>query len=121
MVYIYHDIVGGRGMLFTSYYDFFDYVDKLKPLTAEEKNECVTLMNKGDEIARSKLIDNYLPFVAVIIKKYTSSKPSLELIYRSITTLNKLIDNYDLLDDNSFTRALSFKLRQVLTNFIADS
>ena len=111
-------------MIFTFICDFFDYVDKLKnlnPLTAEEINALAILMKQGDAEARQKLTDNYLPFVASTIKKYVKD-PSFELIYRSITALNTLLDSHDFSNvNNSFTRALSFKLRQTITNFIADS
>ena len=112
-------------MIFTCSCDFFDYVDKikyLKPLTAEEEKELAFLIKQGDEIARQKLTDNYLPFVASTIKKYSSGELSLDLIYRFITALDNLLDSHDFSNiNNSFTRALSFKLRQTITNFIADS
>ena len=112
-------------MLFTCSCDFFDYaykIKRIKPLTAEEEKELAILIRQGDENARQKLIDNYLPFVASTIKKYSSNEPSLDLIYRAITVLNNLIDSHDFSkENNSFTRALSFKLHQTLTNFIADS
>ena len=109
-------------MIFTCSCDFFDYAYKINPLTAEEEKELAILIKQGDEVAHQKLRDNYLPFVASTIKKYSSGEPSLELIYRAITALNNLIDSHDFTKENdSFTRALSFKLRQTITNFIADS
>ena len=112
-------------MLFTCSCEFFDYVDKiknLKPLNAEEEKELAILIKQGDENARQKLRDNYLPYVASTIKKYSSGEPSLDLIYRFITALDNLIDIHDFSNiNNSFTRALSFKLRQTITNHIADS
>lgn len=44
-----------------------------KPLTSKEEQECFERMEKGDEQARTKLIEHNLRLVAHIIKKYYSS------------------------------------------------
>lgn len=109
-------------MLFISSDDFFEYVKNLRPLTIEEEKEFSFLLKNGDENAKNKLVDNYLPYVASIIKRNSRGKPSLELIYRAILDLINLLESYDFSKENgSFTRALSFKLRQTITKFIANS
>ena len=112
-------------MLFTSPSEFVNYVNKIKtgtPLTREQVKEFAIKLKQGDEKAREKLVDNYLPYLYSTIKKYSTGEPSLELIYRAKIDLNELIDSHNFLKENdSFTRALSFKLRKTITKFIADS
>lgn len=108
-------------MLFTCSEDFFEQTSKISRLSREEEKEYGKKMQNGDEEAKQALINSYLPVVAAIIKRYTADTPSLELIYRSIKTLEEMISKYDFQQDNVFMNALSSNLRRVITKYMIDS
>ena len=78
-------------------------------------------MLNGDTLARQKLIEGYLFEVRnIVIHSYTEMQ-TLELIYRCISELEKMVDYFNFIQDSEpFLHRLSLKLKQVVTGYIAD-
>lgn len=107
-------------MLYTSSQDFFDKAAQCLRLSREEEKQCAVLMKSGDAEARQKIINNYIPFVASYVKRYSGYKPSLQMIYRCLQALEKQVDKFDFSQDReSFIRPLGWVLRQEITRYIA--
>lgn len=67
-----------------------------RALTASEEEKCLIRMEKGDEHARSMLIEHNLRLVAHIIKKYyTNTNDQEDLISIGTIGLIKAIDSFD--------------------------
>ena len=65
------------------------------PLTKEEEEACVALMQEGDLEARSKLIEHNLRLVAHIVKKYDHKREDMDdLISIGTIGLIKGVDSY---------------------------
>lgn len=108
-------------MLFTSSDDFFQKASLLPPLSSEEEKQCAILMKIGDSEALQKIIDNYIPFTASYVKRFSGKYVSLELIYRCLNLLEREVKDFDFLKANeSFTRRLGFALRQEITRYVVD-
>ncbi len=66
------------------------------PLSLEEENECIRLMEAGDKVARNKLIEHNLRLVAHIVKKFESKyKDTDDLISIGTIGLIKGIDSFN--------------------------
>ena len=66
------------------------------PLPPEKEAECFSLMAKGDEKAREKLIVHNLRLVSHIVRKYYASSPNQEdLISIGTIGLVKSVDSFD--------------------------
>ena len=66
-----------------------------KPLTQEEESECLEKMKNGDKSAREKLINHNMRLVAHIVKKYSGSAETDDLISVGSIGLIKAIDSYE--------------------------
>ena len=66
-----------------------------KPLSAEEENECLEKMKKGDKEAREKLINHNMRLVAHIVKKYSGSAETDDLISVGSIGLIKAINTFE--------------------------
>ena len=108
--------------LFKTTKEFYDYAGGVRRLTREEEKELAVRMNEGhDDNARKALTESYIPVVASFIKRHSVGEPSIELIYRGLSVLEEAIGKYNFQNDNdSFTHALSIKLRPMMTAYIAD-
>ena len=111
-------------MLYTSAEDFYNKVATIKRLSREEEKELAKKMKDGDEDAKKKLMDSYLPVLAAYLTRYTH-KPSLNMIYRGIEVLEKSMSIYDFQFDSpspnaNFVHFLSDRVRQMITRYIAD-
>ena len=74
-----------------------------KPLSKSEEAEAFELMSKGDENARTRLIEHNLRLVAHIIKKYYSNiKEQDELISIGTIGLIKAVSTFDYTKGNRF-------------------
>ena len=80
--------------LFTAAYSNNVFPD---PLSKEDEEECVKLLEKGDNDARNKLIEHNLRLVAHIVKKYEYKRNDADdLISIGTIGLIKGIDSYSL-------------------------
>ena len=66
-----------------------------KPLSAEEESVCLEKMKQGDNSAREKLISHNMRLVAHIVKKYSSSAETDDLISVGSIGLIKAVNTYD--------------------------
>lgn len=79
------------------------------PLSIEEENECIKLMEMGDKNARNKLIEHNLRLVAHIVKKFENKyKDTDDLI--SIGTIG-LIKGIDSFNSNKKIRITTYAAR----------
>ncbi len=67
-----------------------------KPLSKQEEEECLKKMKEGDNSAREKLITHNLRLVAHVVKKYTGSAETDDLISVGSIGLIKAINTYEL-------------------------
>ena len=68
-----------------------------EPLSKEEEDECVKLLERNDVTARNKLIEHNLRLVAHIVKKYEYKRSDIDdLISIGTIGLIKGIDSYSL-------------------------
>ncbi len=65
-----------------------------KPLSKEEEEICINLMQSGDLEAREKLIKHNMRLVAHVVKKYTGSAETDDLISVGSIGLIKAINTY---------------------------
>ena len=65
-----------------------------KPLTPSEEQECLRLMKQGDEKAREKLINHNMRLVAHVVKKYSGSAETDDLISVGSIGLIKAINTF---------------------------
>lgn len=66
-----------------------------KPLSQEEENECLIKLKAGDQNAREKLINHNMRLVAHVVKKYTGSAETDDLISVGSIGLIKAINTYE--------------------------
>lgn len=66
----------------------------LKPLSSDEEEKCIDLMQKGDMEAREKLIKHNMRLVAHIVKKYSGAGEMDDLISIGSIGLIKAINTY---------------------------
>lgn len=67
-----------------------------KPLSAAEERDCLERMNKGDPLARAKLVEHNLRLVAHIAKKYyVNTNEQDDLISIGTIGLIKAINTFD--------------------------
>ena len=108
-------------MLYISAQDFYEKTKDLHPLSREEEKQLAEKMKNGDDVARQKLIDSYIPMVAAVCKHMKPQYQSLELIYRCMSALEKAVDRFDFLQDSeTFTHHLSWVLRQTTTRYMVE-
>lgn len=108
-------------MVFVSVDDFLSETKKVKRLTRSEEKELGQRKNDGDTAARQALIYAYYPHVGAVIRRSPSEIKTLNTLYRCLDTLEKAVDCFNFLQDGeTFSHALSFRLRQCITRCIAD-
>lgn len=93
--------------VFSNFFFFALHIDSKnvfpKPLSKKEEYEAFELMSKGDENARTRLIEHNLRLVAHIIKKYYSNiKEQDELISIGTIGLIKAVSTFDYTKGNRF-------------------
>ncbi|MBO7345496.1 MAG: RNA polymerase subunit sigma-70, partial [Clostridia bacterium] len=66
-----------------------------KPLSTEEEKEYVEKMRLGDKKARDKLINHNMRLVAHVVKKYSGSAETDDLISVGSIGLVKAVDSYE--------------------------
>lgn len=66
----------------------------LKPLSEKEEKECISLAAKGDKAAKEKLINHNMRLVAHVVKKYSGSAETDDLISVGSIGLIKAVNTY---------------------------
>ena len=66
-----------------------------KPLSQAEESECLERMKRGDKSARDKLINHNMRLVAHVVKKYSGSAETDDLISVGSIGLIKAINTYE--------------------------
>lgn len=82
-------------MLFISAADFFDKVRTISPLTDEDVRALVLRMNDGDAVARDRLVQGYLPFVATFIRRAPRRMQTLHTVYACIACVRTAVAQFD--------------------------
>ena len=78
-----------------------------KPLSEKEEKECLEKMMQGDESAKEKLITHNLRLVAHVVKKYSGSAETDDLISVGSIGLIKAINTYSLEKGTGLATVLS--------------
>ena len=73
-----------------------------KPLSAEEEKECLQMAAKGDALAREKLITHNMRLVAHVVKKYSGTLETDDLISVGSIGLIKAVNTYNMEKGTSF-------------------
>ncbi len=73
-----------------------------KPLSAEEEKECLNKVANGDALAREKLITHNMRLVAHVVKKYSGTLETDDLISVGSIGLIKAVNTYNLEKGTSF-------------------
>lgn len=108
-------------MLYKCADDFFKYAATVKRISREEEKELGLKMKEGDEEAKEALITSYLPVLASYLKR-NSREPSLAFIYSGLVVLSDSVQNFNFQVENpTFTKFLGYKIRRMVTRFIADN
>lgn len=66
-----------------------------RPLSEEEEAKTIALMKRGDKSAREKLISHNMRLVAHVVKKYSGTMETDDLISVGSIGLIKAVDSYD--------------------------
>ena len=106
-------------MVYTSVEDFYEKADRCCRLTRQEERECAEQMKDGDQKAREKLIQSYLPMAAEYIRCRQFHRQNLGLVLYCVQALEKAVDSFDFLQDSEpFSHRLNWWLRQATTEYI---
>ena len=108
-------------MLYICVEDFYKKAQEVKRLTREEEKLCATAMKAGDQEARKQLIESYYPMVSGTVKRAPKELQSIKTLYTCLQSLEQGVDKFNFLQDSeTFTHHLSRRLRQAITQCIAD-
>lgn len=109
-------------MVYVSVEDFYDKAGLVSTMSREEELACAKKMKDGDETARERLIQSYLPMVAGHIKHGRCDMQSLGLVYSCLQALETAVDKFDFFQEGeTFSHRLSWYLRQATTEYIVES
>lgn len=92
-------------------------------LTAEEEKELARRVEKGDQLARQKLIKANLRLVVSIAKKYIGRSPYmtfLDLIQEGNLGLFRAVEKFDWRKGYKFSTYATWWIRQAITRALAD-
>lgn len=106
-------------MVFISTEDFYEKAGACRHLSRQEELECAKQMKSGDQLAREKLIQSYLPMVAKHIKRGQPLMQPFGLVLYCVRALEKAVDSFDFLQDSEpFSHRLNWWLRQATTEYL---
>ncbi len=101
--------------------DFYQKVCETKKMSREEEKSNALKMKDGNAEARQAIINSYLPMVASYVKRAPKEIQTLQTVYCCIRSLEEGVDRFDLLQDSeTFIHHLSWRLRQCITECIAN-
>ncbi len=92
-------------------------------LNSKEEKELAKRIEKGDEIARQKLIQANLRLVVSIAKRYVNRSPHLsilDLIQEGNIGLSRAVDKFDYHKGFKFSTYATWWIRQAVTRALAD-
>ncbi|MBQ8803132.1 MAG: hypothetical protein IJZ53_05835 [Tyzzerella sp.] len=108
-------------MIFISLNDFFEKISDCRKLSRQEEVECARQMKSGDDSARERLIESYLPMVAAHIKRIPSHLQSFGMVIYCQQALEKAVDSFNFEQNGeTFAHRLGWYLRQATTRYIAE-
>ena len=107
-------------MIFIRIDDFYDKAEKCIVLTRREELDFAQRMQQGDETARAKLIESYLPMTARHVQRAKPEMQTLSLALYCVDALEKAVGSFNFLQDSeTFTHRLSWYLRNATAKYIA--
>jgi RNA polymerase primary sigma factor len=92
-------------------------------LTSKEEKELAKRIERGDELARQKLIQANLRLVVSIAKRYVNRSPHLsilDLIQEGNIGLSRAVDKFDYHKGFKFSTYATWWIRQAVTRALAD-
>ncbi len=92
-------------------------------LVSQEEKDLAKRVEKGDEIARKKLIQANLRLVVSIAKRYVNRSPRLsilDLIQEGNIGLSRAVDKFDYRKGFKFSTYATWWIRQAVTRALAD-
>lgn len=98
-------------------------IGKTPLLTPEEEKELAKRIEKGDEMARQKLIQANLRLVVSIAKRYANRSQRLsilDLIQEGNIGLSRAVDKFDYRKGFKFSTYATWWIRQAVTRALAD-
>ena len=108
-------------MLFYTVEEFFRKAESIKPITREEEKGLAAAMKNGDEAAKTRLVEGYLPFTAGVIRRQPPQRQTLRLVLRCCMLLEREVQTFHFLQEGeTFIHRLSWGLRQAVTWEIAE-
>lgn len=105
-------------MLFIDLRDYYEQVGKCTRLSREEEIECACRMKAGDEEARERLIQSYLPMTASYVRRAPVHVQSFGLALYCLNALEKALDSFNFEQEGeTFAHRLSWYLRQAVVRY----
>ena len=105
-------------MVYTSAEDFCEKAAGCRVLTRREEIQCAGQMKQGDRLARERLVESYLPSVAVFVRRLPPQARTLGRVAYCVQALEKAVDAFDFLQDSEpFSHRLHWWLRQASTAY----
>jgi DNA-directed RNA polymerase sigma subunit (sigma70/sigma32) len=106
-------------MVFISVEDFFEKAANCTAVSRQEEIALAQRMQAGDQEARQKLIEGYLPFVAGYLRRQKDMYQTLTLALYFTKALESAVDAFNFLQDSeTFLHRLSWYLRQAFTKYL---
>ena len=106
-------------MLFITIEEFYEKAKQCRRLSRQEEKDCALQMQNGDEAARSRLIESYVPMVAGHIRHLKTSLQTLGMAVYCMQALEAAVNQFNFLQDSEpFSHHLSWALRQASTAYL---
>lgn len=94
-------------------HDFYEKAERCVPLTRQEELECAKGMKEGDEDARQRLLEGYVPMVAGHIRHLRPEQQTFGMVLYCLRALERAVDSFDFFQEGeTFAHRLSWHLRQ---------